>query len=439
MLKKMFTALSIILLFGSFNLYPQGIPRSAYVVNSVANTLSYLNIETQTVIVDTLSPGANSFPNQVVVHLDKGYVVNSGTNNLMIFDLATLQRDGFIQLPTGSNPWAMDFINDSLCAVSFFNTDEIGIVNVNTRQLVQTVAVGTSPEGVKYYGGKIYVANSGFVSFGQPYDPGTVSVVDMGSLMVVDTIGVGLNPQDLDVGVNGNLLVACTGDWGITSSGEMDIIDTGNNTVTFSVHLNSFITAVKVNGMNKAYLATFGSGVMVYDVGSHTFEIGETNPLTGGPGVAFDAQNNAYICEFGDGVSAGKLYVYSPAHQLLHTYTMNIGPVSVAIYDPNFTGISDRPVNRISHFNLRQNYPNPFNPGTIIEFSLTERSRVKLEIFDITGKRVRTLAEGKFGPGIHRFTWDGRDWSGRLVASGVYFSRLLQGKRAVVRKMQLLR
>lgn len=439
MLKKIFTVLLVIPLFGFFNLYSQGIPRSAYVVNSVANTLSYLNIETQAVIVDTLSPGANSFPNQVVVHRDRGYVVNSGTNSLMVFDLATLQRDGFIQLPTGSNPWAMDFINDSLCAVSFFNTDAIGIVNVNSRQLLQTVAVGTSPEGVKYYNGKIYVANSGFVSFGQPYDPGTVSVVDAASLAVVATIGVGLNPQDLDADSNGNLVVACTGDWGTTASGELDIIDTGSNTVTASVNLSSFITAVKVNGMNKAYLATFGSGVMVYNVGSQTFEIGEANPLAGGPGVAFDAQNNAYICEFGDGVSAGKLRVFSPAHQLLHTYTMNIGPVSVAVYDPDFTGIADQPVNTISQLNLLPNYPNPFNPGTVIEFSLTERSRVKLEIFDITGKKVRTLAKGEFSPGVHRFNWNGRDHSGRRVVSGVYFSRLSRGNQTVVRRMLLVR
>ncbi|RMF58143.1 MAG: T9SS C-terminal target domain-containing protein [Calditrichaeota bacterium] len=94
---------------------------------------------------------------------------------------------------------------------------------------------------------------------------------------------------------------------------------------------------------------------------------------------------------------------------------------------------------------LYQNYPNPFNPSTTISFALphvspTGRARITLHIFDVNGRRVRTLAEGEFAAGNHRVVWDGRDDNGVPVASGVYFYRLTTGSGFVTtRKMVLLR
>jgi len=75
-------------------------------------------------------------------------------------------------------------------------------------------------------------------------------------------------------------------------------------------------------------------------------------------------------------------------------------------------------------FELRQNYPNPFNPSTTIAFQLAERSRVKLEIYNILGKRVRTWIHQNLPAGSHEQSWDGRDTSGQRCASGLYFYRL---------------
>jgi len=73
---------------------------------------------------------------------------------------------------------------------------------------------------------------------------------------------------------------------------------------------------------------------------------------------------------------------------------------------------------------LRQNYPNPFNPSTTISFSLVERGSVRLEIYDITGKKVTTLVDGERDAGNYSVVWTGQDGSGKQVASGVYFYRL---------------
>ncbi|HUU46460.1 MAG TPA: FlgD immunoglobulin-like domain containing protein, partial [Acidobacteriota bacterium] len=86
-----------------------------------------------------------------------------------------------------------------------------------------------------------------------------------------------------------------------------------------------------------------------------------------------------------------------------------------------------------------ENYPNPFNSGTVIHFSLGRGGSVLLEVFNILGQRVRTLATGTRQSGPHQLSWNGRDDSGRPLASGMYLCRLSAPDRREVRKMVLLR
>ena len=69
---------------------------------------------------------------------------------------------------------------------------------------------------------------------------------------------------------------------------------------------------------------------------------------------------------------------------------------------------------------LLPNYPNPFNPMTTIAFDLASTGRVRIDVFSIDGRRVRTLVDEDFGPGRHSAVFDGRDQTGRQVASGTY-------------------
>ena len=89
---------------------------------------------------------------------------------------------------------------------------------------------------------------------------------------------------------------------------------------------------------------------------------------------------------------------------------------------------------------LSQNYPNPFNPSTSIEFTVRERTRVSLKVYDVSGQLVRTLLEGDRAPGeVHRINWDGRNNAGQSVSSGVYFYRLVASDFTQTRKMVLLK
>jgi FlgD Ig-like domain len=86
-----------------------------------------------------------------------------------------------------------------------------------------------------------------------------------------------------------------------------------------------------------------------------------------------------------------------------------------------------------------QNYPNPFNPSTTIEFTVRERSKVSLKIYNVAGQLVRTLVDGDRAPGaVHKVAWDGRNDAGTTVSSGVYFYKLVTSDFTQTRKMVLL-
>ncbi|MFB3907538.1 MAG: FlgD immunoglobulin-like domain containing protein [Candidatus Eisenbacteria bacterium] len=88
---------------------------------------------------------------------------------------------------------------------------------------------------------------------------------------------------------------------------------------------------------------------------------------------------------------------------------------------------------------LYPNRPNPFNPRTAISFRLAARGPVKIEIEDVTGRRVRTLVDARMDPGPHEVVWDGRDDADRPVASGVYWVRMATEGFESNRKMVVLK
>ena len=86
---------------------------------------------------------------------------------------------------------------------------------------------------------------------------------------------------------------------------------------------------------------------------------------------------------------------------------------------------------------LQGNYPNPFNPVTTIRFELPEASDLRLTVYDVSGRVVRTLADGTLPAGPHQVRWEGRDASGRAAPSGLYFYRLETPHGSQVGRMML--
>jgi len=85
------------------------------------------------------------------------------------------------------------------------------------------------------------------------------------------------------------------------------------------------------------------------------------------------------------------------------------------------------------------NYPNPFNPETTIEFSITKRANVSLDIYNIKGQKVTSLVHDNLAAGNHKVVWDGKDSRSNNVSSGVYFLKMKNGKYSKSRKIILMK
>ncbi len=99
----------------------------------------------------------------------------------------------------------------------------------------------------------------------------------------------------------------------------------------------------------------------------------------------------------------------------------------------SLVSVSDKPT-VAEDFRLEQNYPNPFNPTTVIRGQWTVTSDVRLDVYDVLGRRVAMLANGRYPAGTYSFTFNARG-----CASGVYFYKLTAGTYSATNKMMLVK
>ena len=116
---------------------------------------------------------------------------------------------------------------------------------------------------------------------------------------------------------------------------------------------------------------------------------------------------------------------------------------NVMVYNYPATGITglrnETPKTIPWKFGLEQNYPNPFNPSTEIRFTIPKFEQVSLVVYDVLGRRVKTLVNEQRHAGEHRVTWNGANDANVSVASGVYFYKLKAGDLTKTQKMLLIR
>jgi len=88
---------------------------------------------------------------------------------------------------------------------------------------------------------------------------------------------------------------------------------------------------------------------------------------------------------------------------------------------------------------LSGNYPNPFNPSTTIAFDMATSGHVTIDVYNIKGQKVISLADGKYDAGKHTVVWNGVDSAGHHVSSGVYFYRMTTSGYSAVKKMLMMK
>jgi len=90
-------------------------------------------------------------------------------------------------------------------------------------------------------------------------------------------------------------------------------------------------------------------------------------------------------------------------------------------------------------FSITNAYPNPFNNSIKIDYEVLQKGHVALEIFDINGKWIKTLANSMKNKGRYSNYWDGLDFSGNIVSSGAYLVVIKYGKRIKTKKINFLK
>lgn len=133
------------------------------------------------------------------------------------------------------------------------------------------------------------------------------------------------------------------------------------------------------------------------------------------------------------GLEPDRIYVYKVCAYNEYGFSAYTNTVSVNLSNNNFEWRENSPLNTKNNI-LKGNYPNPFNPSTVIEFSLSNASNVKLSVFNSLGEEVTVISNSFLQPGNYLYEWNGSEFS-----SGVYFYKLEAGSFTEIRKMILIK
>jgi immune inhibitor A len=136
---------------------------------------------------------------------------------------------------------------------------------------------------------------------------------------------------------------------------------------------------------------------------------------------------------------AATLYSGDPTLLAIENIFQSAGVVHCDVTVTLASGVDDDNPLLPEAVNLSQNYPNPFNPTTHIDFSLHESAHVRIDVIDMNGRVAKTLIDNQYSVGDHSVSWDGSDYNGHEVASGVYIYRLMADTVSKTRKMTLVR
>ncbi len=116
----------------------------------------------------------------------------------------------------------------------------------------------------------------------------------------------------------------------------------------------------------------------------------------------------------------------------IFTYLANPAqhPINVSVNESDL----DQKLEDIPKINTN-NYPNPFNPDTNILFTLPYSGHIDITVFDLFGREILSLLSEVKKPGRHSVYWNGKNSSGKYVASGIYIYRIVFEGQVIINKM----
>lgn len=301
------------------------------VVNSVGKTLSRIDLENGQVVENLIGTGL--YPNQILVKGTKGYLVNSGDNEVAVLDLAGNLKEGGINLPANSNPYQMTFGPTDRALVANSISNKVALLDLANKTVLKEVAMATpGATSVAYSNGKYYVSCVNTDYSGYPnvqYGAGIVYVLKEDTLEKLAEINVGnaTNPQFLAVDPSGEVQVICTGNY--TGTGKIVVINPTTDTIKTTIAVGGAPGAIAFLG-NKAYLADSTLGVLSYDWNQETVLRDASHSITVGSspmGLVADSKY-VYVANFGsDNIQA----IDPSTDATVSEWKVGDGPLSLAI------------------------------------------------------------------------------------------------------------
>lgn len=229
-----------------------------------AGSLTLIDLSNNVVMRDVA--GLGNVPNDILRVENRFYVINSLSNDMNVLEIN--DRNEVTPLDTidlgrsinkspqyGTRARSGDFY------ITNFNDNTVTVFDPRTRQVVNYIPVGNTPQDILAKDDKVYVCNANIDLTTFRYGPGTLSVISTVSNRVIYTIPVGINPQFLALDGRMRLHVVCSGGTdtaGIAREGEIYVIDTRADTLAQVINIGGSPGEIAITDDNIAYLAAGG-------------------------------------------------------------------------------------------------------------------------------------------------------------------------------------
>lgn len=417
----------------------------------------------------TVPPGATSVFTDTRVRWYNGlvYVVNRfGQDNVQVVDPATLATVHQFSTGNGSNPADVAFASGKMYVTRYELTDLL-VMNPNTGATITTIPLGAFADAdgipemdrMERVGPWLFVScqrldrNNGFVAT----DTSLVVVVDTRADTVVDVDPVtpgrqaivltGRNPVTpfaFDP-ASGNLLLGSAGKYGVLDAGIEWIDPVQMKSLGWAITeaaLGGDLSALAWNGSTHSYAivsdASFNTSLVSWSAASGTKLSTIFSP--GGFSLAdlgLDDAGELYVLD--NNFSAPGVFVYRTSDDALVAGPLDTGlPPNQITFDRS-SGDAASVGDGVAALALSAPWPNPARSFARVNLRLPASNRVRAEVTDLSGRRVRTLASGIWAAGENALQWNLDDERGARVASGIYFLRVRVGGREESRRIAVLR
>jgi hypothetical protein len=296
------------------------------------STLSYYDLDSSKIYNDVFFAVNNKqlgdVGNSITIRGTLAYIVVNNSHKIEIIDITTNVNVGTMSVGSGRSPRQMAFMNDSVAFVTNLYDDSVLKLDLKRMVTGTRIPVGPNPEGIAIASGKAFVANSGLGS-GR-----TLSVIDLGSLTVTNTVTIGDNPASVQTTAQGMVYALCGGSYGDFANPNDDtpakivVIDPITERIVDSLVIGGHAFTMAIGADGKGYIpATTG----VFAINTRTNSVvGQFLPGSF-YGVGIEAvSGDVYLSDPKNYTQPGTVFIYSKDGQIRKQFDAGVIPGSFA-------------------------------------------------------------------------------------------------------------